>query len=48
MSIPYRQRYSLEERASRAKSFQESDPDKIMVIVEKHPRSKLPELANSK
>ena len=30
------------------KGFQESEPDKIMVIVEKHPKSKLPPLANNR
>jgi hypothetical protein len=48
MNKPYKERYTFEERYSKVKSFQESDPDKIMVIVEKHPRSKLPELQNSK
>jgi hypothetical protein len=33
---------------ARVKSFQESDPDKIMVIVEKHSKSQLPDLQNSK
>lgn len=48
MNKPYRERYSLEERIAKVKSFQESDPDKIMVIVERHPKSKLPDLQNSK
>ena len=30
---PYKERYSFADRVSRVKSFQESDPDKIMVIV---------------
>jgi hypothetical protein len=48
MNKPYRERYTLEERTSKVRSFQESDPDKIMVIVERHPKSKLPDLQNSK
>lgn len=48
MIKPYKERYTFEERVSRVKSFQESDPDKIMVIVEKHPKSTLPDLQNSK
>lgn len=48
MMKPYKERYSFEERGSRVKSFQESDPDKIMVIVERHHKSSLPDLQNSK
>ena len=48
MNKTYKERYSFEERCTKVKSFQESDPDKIMVIVEKHARSKLPDLQNSK
>ncbi len=48
MIKPYKERYSFEERVARVKSFEESDPDKIMVIVEKHPKSNLPDLQNSK
>ncbi len=48
MSKPYKERYSFEERLAKVRSFQESDPDKVMVIVERHPRSKLPDLNNSK
>jgi SET domain-containing protein len=48
MSKPYKERYSFEERLGKVRSFQESDPDKVMVIVERHPRSKLPDLQNSK
>ena len=48
MTKPYKERYSYEDRAARVKSFQESDPDKIMVIVERHPKSQLPDLQNSK
>lgn len=48
MNKPYKERYTLEERIAKVKSFQESDPDKIMVIVERHPKSKLPDLQNSK
>lgn len=33
---------------AKVRSFQESDPDKLMVIVERHPKSKLPDLQNSK
>ena len=48
MIKPYKERYSFEERVARVKSFQESDPDKIMVIVERHQKSHLPDLQNSK
>lgn len=48
MIKPYKERYTFEDRCNKVKSFQESDPDKIMVIVEKHPKSKLPDLPNSK
>ena len=48
MIKPYKERYSFEQRVSRVKSFEESDPDKIMVIVERHGKSHLPELLNSK
>lgn len=48
MNKTYKERYSFEERCTKVKSFQESDPDKIMVIVERHARSKLPDLQNSK
>jgi hypothetical protein len=48
MNKPYKERYTFEERCAKVKSFQESDSDKIMVIVEKHARSKLPDLQNSK
>ena len=48
MIKPYKERYTFEDHCNKVKSFQESDPDKIMVIVEKHPKSKLPDLPNSK
>jgi len=33
MDKPYKEKYTLEERIARMKGFQESEPDKIMVIV---------------
>jgi len=48
MTKRYKERYSFEERLAKAKNFQESDPDKVMVIVEKHNKSKLPDLQNTK
>lgn len=48
MTKRYKERYSFEERVAKAKNFQESDPDKVMVIVEKHIKSKLPDLQNTK
>ena len=48
MSKTYKERYTFNERLAKAKSFEESDPDKVMVIVEKHQKSKLPDLQNSK
>jgi hypothetical protein len=48
MSKRYKERYSFEERQAKAKNFQESDADKVMVIVEKHMKSKLPDLQNTK
>jgi hypothetical protein len=29
----YKERYTFEERAAKVKTFQETDPDKIMIIV---------------
>jgi GABA(A) receptor-associated protein len=48
MNKSYKGRYSFEKRVDKAKTFQESDPDKIMVIVERHAKSNLPELQSSK
>lgn len=48
MSKCYKERYTLEERQAKAKNFQQTDPDKIMVIAEKHAKSKLPDLPNAK
>ena len=45
---PYKERHTFEQRQAKTKSYAESDPDKVMVIVEKHPKSKLPDLSNSK
>jgi len=44
----YKERYTFEERVNKVKAFKESDSDKVMIIVEKHPKSKLPDLINSK
>jgi len=48
MNQPYKVKHSFEERVAKVKHYAETDSDKMLIIVEKHPKSKLPDLANSK
>jgi hypothetical protein len=40
----FKQKYSLEERKEKAQKQLSQDPDKILIIAEKNPKSKLPDV----
>jgi len=44
----FKERYTFEERLAESKKRKEQNPKLIPIIVEKHPKAKLPELEKSK
>ena len=43
---PFRKRYTLQERTEKANRQMAANPGKLVIIVEKHPKSILPVLTN--
>lgn len=43
---PFRKRYTLQERTEKANRQMAANPGKLVIIVEKHPKSILPVLSN--
>lgn len=43
---PFKKRHTLQERIEKSKKQMASNPGKIVIIVEKHPKSVLPTLTN--
>ena len=43
---PFKKRYNLEQRTEKAKKQMSANPGKIVIIVEKAPKSTLPSLQN--
>ncbi len=43
---PFKKRHTLQERIEKSKKQMAANPGKIVIIVEKHPKSILPTLSN--
>lgn len=43
---PFKKRHTLQERIEKSKKQMAANPGKIVIIVEKHPKSILPVLSN--
>ena len=43
---PFKKRHTLQERIEKSKKQMAANPGKIVIIVEKHPKSILPTLTN--
>ena len=43
---PFRERYTFQERVEKCKKQAIQNPEKIVLIAEKHPKSRLPDLKN--
>ena len=44
--MPFKKRHTLQERKDKSKNQMAANPGKIVIIVEKHPKSILPTLTN--
>ena len=44
--VSFKNKYTLQERLEKSKRQMEANPNKIVVIVEKHPTSSIPNLPN--
>lgn len=42
----FKKKHTLQERIEKSKKQMQANPDKIVIIVEKHPKSTLPTLSN--
>jgi 16S rRNA G966 N2-methylase RsmD len=46
IEIPFKKKYTLEQRKEKAAKQKIANPDKTVIIVERHKKSKLPPLDN--